>query len=148
MSLQPTEQFDALEDTIEELGIPVERILEAYRKFLLQLIATKRFTGITSSDIQRVENYLTNSVKVFLSMSDDQREKIRVELWSFADACRKTNNGLYSLLRCVIILYGEPRDWETAQDSPIYYCLLPLTEVIPDVEPEFISHFQKTLFRT
>ncbi len=148
MNAPNKEEFDALEAGIEEQGVPVEELLRAYRDLLLKLIAEGRFKTIPSVDLDRISNHLRKSVELLLSKQEEERSKIRNALWSLADDHQQENPDLYHLARCAILTYGKVDEWNTAQDSPIFYCLLFLKRIIPEIEPEFVKHFQHILLHS
>lgn len=139
------EDFDALEARIEEQNIPAEELIRLYRDFLLRLIEEGRFKTIPSAELDRISAYLRISVELLISKREDERGKIRNELWSLAETNREKNQELYWLARCAILTYGKINEWDAAEDSPIFYFLLFLKRAVPGIEPEFVRHFESSV---
>ena len=147
MNVQETEEFDALEARIEQQGVPITNLLDAFRGLLLKLVEESRFSTIPPADLARIADYLRLPVDLLHSKQEEDREKVREDLWSFADANQAKNPDLYYLTRCLILIYGKLNEWDSAQDSPIFYCFLFLKRIISDIELEFVKYFNRVIFK-
>jgi transcriptional regulator with XRE-family HTH domain len=147
MNAPKTEEFNALEARIEQQGVRIAKLLDAFRSLLLRLIAEGRFGTILPADLDRISDYLRLPEEFLQPKQEVDMEKIRNELWTLADANQAKNPDLYYLVRCSILIYGKADEWDTAQDPLIYYCVSFLDRIIPDIEAEFVKHFNRVIFK-
>ena len=147
MNIPNTEEFDELEEALDEQRIPIEALLSAYGDFLEKLARDGRFTTIPSANLAYIHDCLKKSTSLLIEKKEEDRRAIRNKLWALADENRETNPDLYHLARCTIIIYGKMEDWDAAQDSPIFYCLFSLKKIFPNIEPEFVKYFKNSLLR-
>ncbi len=136
----PTSDFDALEDAIDEAAVPLETLTQAYREFLLRLIDHGRLNSIPPHDLAFIRQCLATPAD-----TDDASISLKKKLWQFADPRRHEHPETYHLARCALMTIAHDADWDAAQDSPISYFLLFLKRVSPAIEAEFIEHFRDTL---
>ncbi|HWT21169.1 MAG TPA: hypothetical protein VN280_19885 [Variovorax sp.] len=144
MNIPNTEEFDKLEEALDERGISIETLLSTYRDFLEKLVCSGKFVTIPSASLSYILGRLKEPAALLIEKEEERRE-IRNHLWALADENRDANPDLYNLARCAIIIYGKMEDWDTAQDSPVFYFLFHLRKILPNIESEFITHFKKSL---
>lgn len=145
MNAQNSEDFDALEEALDENNIPMEDLLSTYRDFLEELANNGRFTTIPSKSLTYIRDHLKKSIRLLAEGKEEERKAIRNSLWALADENRETSPDLYNLARCTIIIYGKMEDWDAAQDPPVFYCLFYLRKILPDIESDFIRYFKNSL---
>jgi hypothetical protein len=133
--------IDELEDAIDSANLSFDTLIFSYRDLISELLDAGAFNTIQKADLQRVCNFLNRVSTVLKAKDEEAREKIRTELWIYADE-NKGNSDLYNLARSLILMYGDTAEWDDAPDPIIFYFFLYLRKIIPEIEPHFVKHFK------
>ena len=64
MNAQNSEDFDALEEALDENNISMEDLLSTYRDFLEELANNGRFTTIPSKNLTYIRDHLKKSIRL------------------------------------------------------------------------------------
>ena len=137
--------IDELEDAVEEIDVPHERIILTFRNFIKKLASEGRFANISNAELDPLLRYLNMELISSALESNELRSQSNLELARLASHS-KNNDPYYHLARCVRLIYVDSLEWErVAQDTLLFSFFFHLIRIFDDIETEFVKYFSDAL---